>query len=172
MSNPVGKVVDIEAIYEALFAMVKANGVAWTGEDGNNHAIGIFSRAPVPPNQLRQAQCPVLFQEEKAPEIKPVIETVAGRYRYSLPVDLVVILANNGAQEALGQETKLPTRELNRAIVAVIGAIQPPYPGAKQTLGGLVDSVCVEGRVERIVGLPGQGVQLSVGIIPVTILTI
>lgn len=172
MSNPVGKVFDIEAAYAALFTLLKANGVQWQGEEGDQRTVTTFSRVPVPPDQVPQGNLPVLYLEESSIEITPAVPTIAGRYEYTLRVDLVILVANNGALESLGDETVVPSRELNRAVAAVIGAIQPPYPGAKQNLGGLVDSVCVEGKVERIVGLPGQGVQLSVGIIPVTILTI
>jgi hypothetical protein len=170
--NPVGHVPDLEPMYAALFALVKANVPKWTDEAGNDATFKGFSRVPVPPSQLAQGELPVLFQEELPWQIEPVIKTIGGRYKYTLRVDLVVVLACNGAQQTVGSEDILPTRELNRALMAVLAAIAPPYPGAKQDLGNLVDSAFVEGRVERIVGLPGDGMQLSVGIIPVTILTI
>jgi hypothetical protein len=172
MSNLVGQVRDLEQIYAALFALVQAGEPTWLGEDGDEHTFSAFTRVPVAPEQLAMGQLPVLIQEELPFEIKPPVPTIGGRYQYKLRVDFVIAIANNGASEVVGSEVTLPTRELNRAIVAVLQAIAPAYPGAKQTLGGLVDSAYVEGRVERIVGLPGDGVQLSVGVIPVNLLTI
>jgi hypothetical protein len=170
--NPVGQVRDLEAIYAQLFILVNANQPQWLGEDGNQHTFQAISRVPKTLDQLAQGELPVLFQEELPFEMHPAVPTIGGRYQYKLRVDLVMVLANNGAPQVVGSEITLPTRELNRAIVAVLEAIAPPYPGAKQTLGGLVDSAYVEGKVERTVGLPGDGMQLSVGIIPVNILTI
>ena len=170
--NPVGALPDLEPMYAALFALVQANVPKWTNESGNDQVFKGFSRVPVPPSQLAQGELPVLFQEELPWEIAPAVKTIGGRYKYTMRVDLVIVLACNGAQQTVGSEDILPTRELNRALVATLAAIAPPYPGTKQTLGDLVDSAYVEGRVERIVGLPGDGMQLSVGIIPVTILTI
>ena len=69
-----------------------------------------------------------------------LVDTIGGRYQYKLHVDLVIVLANNGATQVVGSEVTLPTRELNRAIAGVLQAIAPPYPGAKQTLGGLVEA--------------------------------
>jgi len=172
MSNLVGEVRDLEQIYAALFALVQAGEPTWLGEDGNEKTFAGFSRVPLPPEQLAMGQLPILMQEELGFPIKPAVPTIGGRYQYSLRVDFVIVLANNGAPEVAGSEVTLPTRELNRAIVAVLQAIAPAFPGAKQTLGQLVDSAYVEGRVERIVGLPGDGVQLSVGVIPVNLLTI
>lgn len=170
--NPVGQVRDLEQIYAALFALAIANEPQWLGEDGNEHTFQAFSRVPKSLDQLQQGELPVLFQEELPFDMKTPVDTIGGRYQYKLRVDLVIVLANNGATEVLGSEVTLPTRELNRAIVGVLQAIAPPFPGAKQTLGGLVDSAYVEGKVERIVGLPGDGMQLSVGVIPVNIITI
>jgi hypothetical protein len=172
MSNPVGEVRDLEAIYAELFSLIIQNQPQWLGEDGNEHTFQAISRVPKPPETLAMGELPVLFQEELAFEVVPAVPTIGGRYKYRLRVDLVIVLANNGAAEVVGSEITLPTRELNRAIVGVLEAIAPAFPGAKQTLGGLVDSAYVEGKVERIVGLPGDGVQLSVGVIPVNILTI
>jgi len=172
MSNIVGEVRDLEQIYAALFALVQAGEPKWLGEDGDDKTFSAFTRVPLPPEQLAMGQLPVLMQEELPFEMNPAVPTIGGRYKYKLRVDFVIALANNGTQEVAGSEITLPTRELNRAIVAVLQAIAPAFPGAKQTLGGLVDSAYVEGRVERIVGLPGDGVQLSVGVIPVNLLTI
>jgi hypothetical protein len=170
--NPVGEVRDLEQIYAALFALVGTNQPQWLGEDGNEHTFQAMSRVPKSLDQLQQGELPVLFQEELPFDIKPAVPTIGGRYQYKFRVDVVIVLANNGAIQVVGSEVTLPTRELNRAIVGVLQALAPPFPGAKQTLGGLVDSVYVEGKVERIVGLPGDGMQLSVGVIPVNILTI
>jgi hypothetical protein len=170
--NPVGEVRDLEAIYAAFFALIKTNQPEWMGEDGNTHTFQAISRVPKTLDQLAFGELPVLFQEELPFEIKTPVYTIGGRYQYTLRVDLVIVIANNGAPEIVGSEVILPTRELNRAIVGVLEAIAPPYPGAKQTLDRLVDSAYVEGKVERIVGLPGDGMQLSVGVIPVKLLTI
>jgi hypothetical protein len=171
-NNKLGSVRDLEQIYAALFALVSANQPTWMGEDGDDKTFTAYSRVPKPPGDINQGELPVLYQEELPFDIKPAVETIGGRYQYKLRVDLVVVLANNGVLQPVGSEITLPTRELNRAIVAVLEAIAPAFPGAKQTLGQLVDSVYVEGKVERIVGLPGDGMQLSVGVIPVNLLTI
>ena len=134
--------------------------------------FAVQSRVPRDLTQLTPGQLPALFQEELPFTMKPSVPTVQGRTTYELKVDIVLVVSAVGAKQPVGQETYIPSQALNLAITAVLNAITPKTPGAKQTLGGLVDSAVASGRVERVNGLPGAGAQLSVAIIPITITTI
>lgn len=134
--------------------------------------FAVQSRVPRDLTQLTPGQLPAMFQEELPFQMKPSVPTVQGRTTYELKVDIVLVVSAVGAKQPVGQETNIPSQALNLAITAVMKAITPETPGAKQTLGGLVDSAVATGRVERVNGLPGAGAQLSVAIIPITITTI
>jgi len=167
-------VIDLEPIYAAFFALVSgANAPVWTDPStGNPTTFAVQSRVPRDWAQLTQGQLPALFQEELPFEIAPAITTVQARSKYTLRVDLVVIVSSAGAKQPVGQETQIPSRELNLAITGLLRAVAPEQPGQKQNLGGLVDSVVATGKVERAAGLPGAGTQLSIAVVPFTILTI
>ena len=170
-------VVNLEPIYASFFALLTNSGnvqaCTWTDPiSGNPTTFAVESRVPRDWATLTPGQLPALFQEELGFEIVPAIQTVQARTKYELRVDVVVIVSCAGAKQQVGQETQIPTQALNLAITAVLNAVTPTLPGNKQTLGGLVDSVVAKGRVERINGLPGAGTQLSIAVVPFTILTI
>ena len=166
-------VVDLEPIYAAFFALLSGdNAPSWTDPaTGQMTAFAVESRVPRDWSQLTAGQLPALFQEELGFDLTPTVPTFQARTKYELRVDVVVIVSCTGAKQPVGQETQIPSRDLNLAITAVLSAVTP-LPGAKQTLGGLVDSVVAKGRVERVNGLPGAGTQVSIGVIPFTILSI
>ncbi len=169
-------VVNLEPIYAAFFALLtsSSNVAACTWTDpvsGNPTTFAVESRVPRDWATLTPGQLPALFQEELSFEIKPAIPTVQARTKYELRVDVAIIVSCAGAKQQVGQETQIPSQALNLAITAVLNAVAPAV-GTKQTLGGLVDSVVATGRVERVNGLPGAGTQLSIGVVPFTILTI
>jgi hypothetical protein len=164
--------INLEPIYAAFFALL-TGAPGWTDPtSGNPTGFAVKSRVPRDWQTLTPGQLPALFQEELSFEIKPAIVTVQARSKYELRVDVVVIVSCAGAKQQAGQETQIPSQALNLAITAALSAITPSVPGAKQTLGGLVDSVVATGRVERVNGLPGAGTQLSIAVVPFTILTI
>lgn len=170
-------VVNLEPIYAAFFALLtgSVNNPACTWTDpvsGNPTTFAVESRVPRDWPTLTPGQLPALFQEEIGFDIKPAIPTVQARSKYELRVDVVVIVSCSGAKQPVGQEIQIPSQALNLAISAILNAVTPSTPGAKQTLGGLVDSVVATGRVERVNGLPGAGTQLSIAVVPFTILTI
>lgn len=154
-------VINLEPIYAAFFAL-------YSGMEG----FAVKSRVPRDWSQLTQGQLPALFQEELPFEIVPTVATIQARTKYELRVDVVIVVSCAGAKQPVGQETQIPSQALNLAITALLSAITPQTPGAKQTLGGLVDSVVAKGRVERVNGLPGAGTQLSIAVVPFSILTI
>ena len=167
-------VIDLEPIYAAFFALVSgANAPVWTDpETGNPTTFAIQSRVPRDFAQLTSGQIPALFQEELPFQIAPAIQTVQARSKYELRIDMVIVVSCSGVKQQPGQETQIPSQALNLAITALLRAVTPTTPGAKQNLGGLVDSVVATGRVERVSGLPGAGTQLSIAVVPFTILTI
>ncbi len=170
-------VVNLEPIYAAFFALLtgSASNPACTWTDpvtGNPTTFAIASRVPRDWQTLTPGQLPALFQEEIGFEMKPAISTVQARTKYELRIDVAVIVSSAGAKQPAGQETQIPAQSINLALTAVLNAVTPEMPGAKQTLGGLVDSVVATGRVERVNGLPGAGSQLSIAVVPFTILTI
>jgi hypothetical protein len=166
-------VVELEPIYAAFFALLSGgNTPSWS--DANSQAISfkVASRVPRDVAQLTAGQLPALFEEELGFELTPTVQTIQACTKYKLRVDVAVIVSCSGAKQPAGQETQIPARDLNLAITAVLRAVAPIVPGMKQNLGGLVDSVVAEGKVERVHGLPGAGSQVSIGVIPFTILTI
>ncbi len=167
-------VVALEPIYAAFFELYSgAKAPSWIDPvSGETVTFAVQSRVPRDLTQLTPGQLPALFQEELPFTMKPSVPTVQGRTTYELKVDIVLVVSAVGAKQPVGQETYIPSQALNLAITAVMEAITPKTPGAKQTLGGLVDSAVASGRVERVNGLPGAGAQLSVAIIPITITTI
>lgn len=166
-------IVDLEPIYSALFTLISGNNLpSWTDSDGSTKTFAIASRVPRGTAQLGPGQLPCLFFEELAFDLTPTVATFQARTKFELRVDVAVIVSCAGAAQPLGQEQQIPARDLNRAITAVLNAVANPNPNGKQTLGGLVDSVVAKGRIERANGLPGAGTQLSIGVIPFTILTI
>ncbi len=170
-------VINLEPIYAAFFALLTNSGnlatCTWADPaSGNPTTFAVASRVPRDWQTLTPGQLPALFQEELGFELKPAVPTIQARTKYDLRVDVAVIVSCAGAKQPVGQETQIPSQVLNLAITAVLNAVAPPNPGAKQTLGGLVDSVVATGRVERVNGLPGAGTQLSIAVVPFTILTI
>jgi hypothetical protein len=166
-------VIDLEPLYAAFFALISGVNVPnWLDGAGNAQQFAIQSRVPHDISQLTPGQLPALFQEELPFEIKPAVATVPARTKYSLRIDVAIILPCTGSEEPAGQETNIPAQVMNWAITAVLNAVAPAAYGAKQNLGGLVDSVVAEGRIERVHGVPGAGSQVSIGVIPFTILTI
>ena len=171
--TPNNGVIDLEPIYAAFFALISgANAPRWTDPHGNPAQFAVVSRVPRDVAQLSAGQLPALFQEELGFEVTPTIPTVQTRSKFKLRVDVALIVPCNGLKQPVGQETQIPTQDLNLAIPAVLRAVVPVNPGMKQTLGGLVDSVVCEGQVVRVNGVPGAGSQVSIGVIPFTILTI
>jgi len=168
--------VALEPIYAAFFALLTGSGsvpaCTWINPvTGSPITFAVESRVPRDWQTLTPGQLPALFQEELGFEIVPTVPTLQARTKYELRVDVVVIVSCAGAKQPVGQETQVPSQELNLAISAVLNAVAAPA-GQKQNLGGLVDSVVAKGRVERINGLPGAGSQLSIAVVPFTILTI
>lgn len=171
MTLPNG-VLDLEPIYAAFFALLSGSNLpGWTDATGQTKSFAVASRVPRGTAQISAGQLPCLFHEELGFEIAATGGHTA-RTKYKLRVDVAVIVSCAGAAQPLGQETQIPSQDLNHAITAVLNAVANPNPNGKQTLGGLVDSVVAEGRIERVNGLPGAGTQLSIGVIPYTILTI
>lgn len=172
MTLPNG-VLDLEPIYAAFFALISGNNLpGWTDATGQGKTFVLASRVPRGTAQLSAGQLPCLFQEELGFDITPAIKTLQARTKYALRIDVAIVVSCSGAAQPLGQETQIPSQDLNHAITAVLNAVTPQNPNMKQTLGGLVDSAVAEGRIERVNGLPGAGTQLSIGVIPFTILTI
>jgi len=167
-------VINLEPIYAAFFALFTGNNLpTWTDPyTGASQTFVVQSRVPRDWTQLQAGQLPALFQEELPFEIEPTVATFQARTKYELRVDVAIIVPCIGAKQPVGQETQIPAQALNLAITAVLKAATAITPGAKQTLGGLVDSVVAKGRVERAHGLPGAGSQISIGVVPFTILTI
>lgn len=166
-------VIDLEPIYAAFFALISgANVPNWTDAQGNPQQFSIASRVPRDIQQLTLGQLPALFQEELSFELVPAVATIPARTKYKLRVDVVIVLPCTGSKEPVGQETNIPAQVMNWAITAVLNCLASQSFGAKQTLGGIVDSVVAEGRIERVHGVPGAGSQVSIGVIPFTILTI
>ena len=166
-------VIDLEPIYAAFFALLSnTNAPAWNDSQGNQNSFAVQSRVPRDIQQLSAGQLPALFLEELPFDLVPAVSTLQARTKYELRVDVAIVLPCIGSKQQVGQETNIPAQTMNLAITAVLNAVASPILGAKQNLGGLVDSVVAKGRVERVHGVPGAGSQVSIGVIPFTILTI
>lgn len=139
----------LEPIYAALWAKI-------TPLPGVNY----FTRRPVVPQNLADGQFPAVMLNQL--EIDALCDGSGQGITFTIPVE-ILIYVNTGSDP-----NAVPTVALNGFIDEVRAAIQPlGPPGMLQTLGGLVQSVYVNGKIEVFEG--NQGV-FGIAILPITIL--
>lgn len=138
---------NIEAIHVALFAVMQAMVT--------DAKLRGASRRLEHVNEFDIARAPVGFQHQLPMKL-------AGRGQ-SLPrntfrVDWYFYVG--------GMEGAVHSTQLNELVDEVLTRIAPSLPGQKQTLGGLVEDVYVEGEVEIYEGVLADR---AVAIVPLTI---
>lgn len=129
--------IQIEASYAALWALV-------AGLPGINFA----TRRPVPPVALADGQFPALMMEQD--DLEFVNQGDGGGVIATMLCSIV------GCTNTGGDPNVAPVIAANQLLDQVRAAIWPATPGTKQTLGGLVHSVYINGKVEVFAGNQGQ----------------
>ena len=144
---------DLEPIYSALFALAQSANTAQT-------PFAKMSRRWRSWGQMSAEESPALYQLQKPIRVEggdrplPLFRLQVEWYAY--------FSSDNG-----DLETPMATT-LNSYLTAIIGAIQAPIRGQQQTLGGLVQSVYVDGDIVMDEGVISPPAVLC---IPITILT-
>jgi hypothetical protein len=146
--------IDREAIYNALLALLQASGVFVT-----------CSRKPMSPDQLLPGLQPALLLEETGERAEPRPRGLPTKW--TLNVDLGIYYYFDSQPETPGVYDPSPSTALNTLIGAVETALAPDPATGVQTLGGLVSHCWVEGEVIKSPAyLQAQGA----AIVPVKIL--
>lgn len=138
---------DRETIYAAIFALV--SGCA---------PFAVTSRRLVDWADA-QAQ-PALYQIQKGEDAQEGFPGLP--IRWMLHVQVFVYAKGDGT------EASLPSAALNPLVQAIDNAIAPPAGSPRQTLGGLVEHVWIDGRIEIFEGVLGNQ---AVAIVPISALT-
>ncbi len=141
----------LEPTYAALWAIVSAL------PDFN-----YTTRRPTAPQNLADGQFPALLMDQG--DIEFVSDGSGAGAVVTMPVNLMIYV-RTGADPS--DQTVVPVAVANALLDKVRAAIWPSIPGYKQTLGGLAQSVFVNGKVEVFEGNQGQH---CIVILPVTIL--
>jgi hypothetical protein len=143
----------LEPIYDALFALAQNANTTQT-------PFTIMSRRWIAWDQMSAEQSPALFQMQGMPKVEGAVR---GLPVFRLPVDWYVYLSTDPTD--LNTPTSPP---LNNYLTALINAVLPKIQGQKQTLGGLVESVYIDGEI-----VLDEGVITSPAVIkiPLVILT-
>jgi hypothetical protein len=141
-------VIQIEPTYAALWALI-------SGLPGVNFA----TRRPVAPANLADGQYPALMMEQD--DIEFVNQGDGGGTIATLPASIIGCV-NTGSDPNVA-----PAIAANQLLDQVRAAIWPPIPGFKQTLGGLAESVYVNGKAEVFAGNQQQH---GIFILPITII--
>lgn len=149
-----------EQIYAAVFALVK-----------NTPGLAVASRVWRAPDELSDSQFPALFADEGT-ENKEFTQQRGFGPRYTLHVDITVYVANPAVSDTpIGQETSLPSTAMNNFLDAIEVAFQIPPGQERLTLGGLVEHCQISGKTDRVSAVPGNGLQVSMAVVPVQITT-
>ena len=110
-------------------------------------ALGSFqtvSRRNRAPEAIVPAQCPALFlledsdeYEIRSPSLPPIRQMMVSAVFYN---------------DVGTDQNAIPSTVINNALDALDAALQPTTPGGLFTLGGLVYSVKIAGKIERVQG--------------------
>jgi hypothetical protein len=146
--------IDREAIYNALLALLQASG-----------AFVTCSRKPLTPDQLPPGLQPAVLMEETTEHAEPRPRGLPAKW--TLNVDLGIYYYCESEPETPGVYDPSPSTALNLLIAAVESALAPDPATGVQTLAGLVSHCWIEGEVVKSPAyLQAQGA----AIVPVKIL--
>lgn len=143
----------LEPIYAALFAI-------GSSIHGSSTPLTTMSRRWVSWDQMAPELSPAFYQRQ------PPFDVAGGARgipKFELKAEWYVYLATDPTDFSTVTATAL-----NNYVTALITALQGSLPGAKQTLGGLVENAYVDGKVILDEGLISSP---AVALIPITILT-
>lgn len=135
-----------EPIYAALFALLQ-----------KIEGVNTFSRRLMHWNDVGAAQQPAIYQVQKK-ELQKRVPKMPAKVTLQCEIYLYVNTGNDLVNV-------VPSTELNPLMDAIEAAIEP-YPGERQTLGGLVYSCFIDGEIETDEGVLGPQ---AIAIVPVTI---
>lgn len=136
--------IDREAIHVALFNLLKTNLAASFTTVGRRHLSG---------NDLSPGIQPALFVCGVAEKRDPRPQDTGGKL--TLLMMLFVYCMGPGTNEAPGAETVLAATTMNGLLKAIDDALDPG-PGARLTLGGIVQHCWIEGDTPIDPGIFGN----------------
>jgi hypothetical protein len=140
---------DLEAVYQALFNRVK-----------NLSGIVTASRRPRLPQDVGLEELPALFQEQMPLSVRYQGENLPPVFTLRADLGIYVDVAN---------QTAVPSSLLNPLIQAVCSALEPDPDEENQTLGGLVQWCRLGGQIEINEGIiTGK----AIAVIPVEMLAV
>jgi hypothetical protein len=129
-----------ESVYAALFALLQTATIA--GEP----AFVTTGRALRSQEQINGIEKPAMFMLQTDEEWK---QNASGLPYVSDAMVEVYIFVQQP------DDLVAPAPQLNNLIDAALATLKPPFPGAKQTLGGLVEAIVLRGKAEYRLGLAG-----------------
>jgi hypothetical protein len=141
-----------ENIYNALFLQVQTT----VGGQFN-----LVSRRWRPPDQVSPPDRPALFQVQTG-EVASTSQKIAGLpLKWEGKVDLVIYAGGDS------DSNSIPSTELNGLLDAVENALPAITKGLSQTLGGMVYTARIDGKVEIVENVMGT---MAMAVVPVLII--
>jgi hypothetical protein len=141
-----------ENIYSALFTQVQ------------NNIGGLFklaSRRWQDPSQIAPADRPALFQVQTG-EVASTSQKIAGLpLKWEGKVDLVIYAGGDS------DSNSIPSTELNGLLDAVETALPAITKGLSQTLGGMVYTARIDGKIETVENVMGT---MAMAVVPIIII--
>ena len=137
-----------EQVMTALLALVRSTGDFVT-----------VSRRNRDPNSIGPDQSPALFLLEDS-EQYAVTSIAMPPIRHLI---VSAIFYNDGGAD----QNVIPATPINNALDALDAALQPTNPTYRFTLGGLVESVMIDGEVKKA---PGDKTGKSMAIVPLRVI--
>lgn len=129
-----------ESIYATLFAQLNLATI------NGNPAFVTTGRQAQSEEQLNAVEKPAMFMLQLSEDWKQNNSGIP--YVAEAMVEVYVLVSQP-------DDLVAPVPQLNDLIDATLRTLAPAYPGAKQTLGGLVDNVVLRGKAEYRMGLKG-----------------
>jgi hypothetical protein len=129
-----------EAVYSALFAKLQGAQI------GGLPAFKTTGRIALSEQQLNGAEKPTLLQIQVDEEW---VQNNSG-LPYKADAVLQIYIFVQQPDDMVTAAT-----QLNNLVDAALATLAPPFPGQKQTLGGLVEGVVLRGKCEYFVGMQG-----------------
>ena len=149
-----------ESIYDALFCLIK--NITWQ-QNGIPTQFRYSSRYLQSFDTILDGQLPAIFlRQYREPTTQPVLALPI--WKMKAQIWIYALAAGNASQPQ-----NYPAQQINPILDSLQTALQGPVPGEKQTLGGLVEHVKIDGDI--IMNDPVVPDQQIIILVPVTITT-
>jgi hypothetical protein len=141
-----------ENIYAALFKQV---------QDTVGGNFNLVSRRWQDPSQIAPADRPAIFQVQTG-ETAITSQSIAGLpLKWMGKIDLVIYASGDS------DSSSIPSTELNNLLDSVESAIMPTTKGLPLTLGGMVYTARIDGKVEIVENVMGA---MAMAVVPIIII--